>query len=154
MGDLTANFSRAEFACKCGCRFDRVDPFLVSALQAIRSVINMPIIILSGCRCVDHNAAVGGGIDSFHRHGQAADWQIQRLAIFDLFLLATSARAHRLQGIGLYPDRGFIHTDIRHTPTRWGEVRGKIVSFDVALGQARAKWRAIRDMQPSPEVPT
>ena len=33
MGDLTRNFSRNEFKCKCECGFDTVDYELVTILQ-------------------------------------------------------------------------------------------------------------------------
>ena len=32
MGDLTKNFSRSEFACKCGCGFDDIDLVLQSVI--------------------------------------------------------------------------------------------------------------------------
>jgi hypothetical protein len=40
MGDLSAHFSRSEFACKCGCGFDDVKPDLIEALEALRAILN------------------------------------------------------------------------------------------------------------------
>ena len=45
MGDLSANFNRAEFACKCGCGFDTVDAKLIDYVQQIREYFAVPITI-------------------------------------------------------------------------------------------------------------
>jgi len=73
MGDLSEHFSRWEFACRCGCGFDDVDQELVSALEALRLKLGKPINITSGCRCEEHNSAVGGVFNSAHTRGTAAD---------------------------------------------------------------------------------
>ena len=38
MGTVSKNFSRSEFACKCGCGFDAVDVDLLAGLQALRDL--------------------------------------------------------------------------------------------------------------------
>ena len=45
MGDLTANFDRAEFACKCGCGKDDIKDALAVKVQAIRDLVKRPIRI-------------------------------------------------------------------------------------------------------------
>lgn len=72
-GNLTKNFSRSEFACKCGCGFDDVAPELAEMCQTIRDALNQPVRINSGCRCTAHNAKVGGVANSTHTQGKAAD---------------------------------------------------------------------------------
>ena len=72
MGDLTKDFNRKEFACKCGCGFDGIDPRVVLMTQQIRDALGEPIRINSGCRCVKHNAAVGSKSTN-HTRGKAAD---------------------------------------------------------------------------------
>jgi uncharacterized protein YcbK (DUF882 family) len=88
MGDLSADFSRSEFACKCGCGADNVSMVLVEKLQRLRNFIRRPIVIASGVRCVPYNAKVGGVGGSAHITGDAADiacfgsntrWQMKRL---------------------------------------------------------------------------
>lgn len=76
MGDLTRNFDRSEFACKCGCGFNKIDLTLVGALQVFRDVINARIIVTSGCRCEAHNADpnVKGAERSWHLFGKAVDF--------------------------------------------------------------------------------
>ena len=46
MGDLTKNFNRFEFACKCGCGFDDIDLKVVQALQKLRDKLDKPIHVL------------------------------------------------------------------------------------------------------------
>jgi hypothetical protein len=36
-------------------------------------------------------------------------------------------------GIGLYPDDGFIHVDVRGHEARWAKVRGQYVGIEEAL---------------------
>ena len=70
------NFTRDEFACKCGCGFDEIDPLLVSTLQRLRDEVQRPVVVNSGCRCRSHNAAVKGSKSSQHLRGKAADIKI------------------------------------------------------------------------------
>ena len=92
MGDLSRNFSRKEFECKCGCGFFKENPLLVATLQRIRDYANekgsssgeFSVIVNSGCRCAKHNAASGGVRNSKHLRGEAADiripgWESERL---------------------------------------------------------------------------
>jgi len=66
VGDLSPNFSRQEFACKCGCGVDAVDPILVMQLERMRASAGVPLSIRSGCRCQNHNREEGGKDDSAH----------------------------------------------------------------------------------------
>jgi len=112
MGDLTLNFDRSEFACKCGCGLDGIDMDTVRALQQIRSTIDKPIIINSGCRCEQHNITVIGSPNSRHllkNRCTAADITAG-INLLDLFLIAgTHFTEH---GMGLYPEKNFIHVDL------------------------------------------
>lgn len=70
---MTDNFSRSEFACKCGCGFDSIDPDLVDMLQCSRTATGLTYEIVSGCRCEAHNKKVGGKPNSAHLRGNAVD---------------------------------------------------------------------------------
>jgi len=111
MGDLSKNFSRYEFACHCGCGFDQVDSVLVRALQTLRDRIARPIHVLSGCRCRDHNQAVGGSPKSQHLIGRAADIMAVRLKPRDLAAVALGIEEFARGGIGIYP--WGVHLDVR-----------------------------------------
>lgn len=73
VGDLRQDFSRREFACKDGCGRDLPTDELLDLLQRARSGEGRPLRIVSGVRCRDHNAAIGGSRASQHVHGRAAD---------------------------------------------------------------------------------
>jgi uncharacterized protein YcbK (DUF882 family) len=114
MGDLSANFSKAEFACHCGCGFDSVDSDLVNALQLLRDALNKPIHILSGCRCVTHNRKVRGKPHSYHLIGKAADIQINGISPIALYdFIDSNADVFGIGGIGLYTKQQFVHVDVR-----------------------------------------
>ena len=38
MGDLTANFNRSEYACKCGCGKDNIKDELATKVQLVRDL--------------------------------------------------------------------------------------------------------------------
>ena len=117
MGDLTENFSRHEFACRCQCGFDDVDLKLIMALQELRDLIGQPIHVSSGCRCEKHNRAVGGAKNSQHLLGRAADISTRWLTPPELMMYALKIEAFKDGGIGLY--KGFLHVDIRGYKARW-----------------------------------
>ena len=119
MGDLSRNLSRSEFACWCGCGKDDVDLELVSALQSLRDISGWPIVISSGVRCRDHNAAVGGVPNSYHVLGMAADIRILHLNVGIVSRLAEYVPSFARGGIGLYPNMGFVHVDVRPLKSRW-----------------------------------
>ena len=79
------NFKPDEFACKCGCGFDDIDPLLVSALQRLRDEVQRPVVVNSGCRCRSHNAAVKGAPQSQHMQGKAADIRIDGMTSRQIF---------------------------------------------------------------------
>ena len=117
MGDLTRNFSRSEFACKCGCGFDTVDFKLPFILQDVRDHFDKSVAITSGCRCLDHNEAVGGKSNSQHVKGRAADIVVADTPPEDvqMYLLY---KYPDMFGIGEY--NTFTHIDTRSNgPARW-----------------------------------
>lgn len=129
MGDLTNHFDRSEFACKCRCGLDRIDPTLVQKLQRMRDIAGVPITITSGCRCEAHNKSVGGKNDSLHLPGlggecRAADVVIQGRDVLEMLVFAEDLDAFRKGGIGLYLPKGFIHVD-NGKFRRWSRYAGK-----------------------------
>jgi uncharacterized protein YcbK (DUF882 family) len=104
--DIFPDFSRKEFACKCGCGFDGIDIKVVHACQQLRSYLQVPLRINSGCRCEKHNARVGSKSTN-HIRGKAVDiwcklghkvlfeeakklYSLKRLQDMDLILLEGS----------------------------------------------------------------
>ncbi len=114
MGDLSANFSRHEFACHCGCGADSVSSDLVTALQLVRDALNKPISITSGVRCVKHNIKVRGKPRSYHLIGKAADISVAGISPAELYdFIDANADVFGIGGIGLYTKQGFVHVDVR-----------------------------------------
>lgn len=111
-GQPTASefFSYGEFACQCrgkytDCRRIRVHRELLLGLNGYRRAAG-PTEIVSGYRCVRHNAAVGGASSSQHVYGAAAD------LAYKLRVKAV-ARLRRFAGIGHKGDL-VRHVDVRH----------------------------------------
>jgi hypothetical protein len=65
-------FTTEEFACKCGCGFKAVDSLFRAQLEKAREISGVPYIINSGCRCENHNRAVGSTSRN-HTSGKAVD---------------------------------------------------------------------------------
>ncbi len=109
MGDISQNFSRSEFACKCGCGFATVDSGLLLKLEALRSKLGgRPVRITSGCRCPKHSVAVGGYSTDAHTKGIAADITVDGRTVEDI---AEAAELVGFTGIGLM--NGAVHVDVR-----------------------------------------
>ena len=115
------NFKREEFACKCGCGFDTVDYELIMVLEYIREHFDRPVVIRSGCRCLAHNAAVGGAQPdadgrggSQHLHGRAADIVVEGIDPQFVYELADQME---VGGLGEYST--WTHIDTRTGYARW-----------------------------------
>lgn len=74
-------FRKEEFDCTCGCNFNNIDIKLVKILDNIREHFGKPLIITSGCRCIEHNLKVGGVQGSRHTLGKAADFYIEGISV-------------------------------------------------------------------------
>jgi uncharacterized protein YcbK (DUF882 family) len=116
MGDLSNNFSRHEFACKCGCGFDTVDVELIPVLQALRDYFARRVTISSGCRCGAYNYRVGGSGKSQHTFAKAADISVQSVAPSTVHHYLDKKYESKY-GIGLY--QTFTHIDVRKIRARW-----------------------------------
>lgn len=65
-GRINKFFHTDEFKCKCGCGIVNLDPDFLNLLTATRRIADVPFVINSGCRCPQHNLAVGGTTTSAH----------------------------------------------------------------------------------------
>lgn len=111
------HFSVAELACRCGGRFCNGeywhDAGFLDALEALRAEAGRPLIITSGHRCAQWNAAVGGAPRSQHKQ-LAVD-----IALRGHDRHALRAEAERLGFTGVGLARTFLHLDRRARPVRW-----------------------------------
>jgi uncharacterized protein YcbK (DUF882 family) len=128
VGDLSAHFSTAEFACK-DCGRCSISGELIASLEILRSMAgDIPVIVDAGYRCPEHNAAVGGVSKSQHLNGTAADIRIPPLTVKEMYAAALRVPSFANGGIGVYDD-GFIHVDVRGTVARWARVKGEYVGI-------------------------
>jgi uncharacterized protein YcbK (DUF882 family) len=88
---------------------------LANRLQAVRDLLEKPILINSGYRNPAHNKAVGGASQSLHLSGMAADIVVPGMTAADVqaFLRNWSG------GLGCYTH--YAHVDIRPSRARWGD---------------------------------
>lgn len=110
MGDLSKDFDRSEFACKCGkCGGFPVEPHheLVARLQGLRDLLGRKVIISSGIRCPEHNAAEGGVTGSAHTTGHEVD--VVAVTSRDRYWVLRSAVLAGFRRIGINFRRGFVH---------------------------------------------
>lgn len=132
MGDLSANFSRREFRCR-HCGRDGVDMRLVEALQQLRAAVGGPLVVTSGYRCREHPIERAKETPGTHARGIAADIVAPGVSLRRLYDLAVAIPAFRGGGIGVYPDTGHLHVDVRGHEARWGFRRGRMVELGAAL---------------------
>lgn len=110
MGDLSAHFSRYEFAEHDNGAQHEIDRRLLDVLERLRAITGQPLSIVSGYRSPAYNRRVGGAPQSQHIYGRAADVKPGRFTVRQ----ALDAGA---TGVGY--DRGgwVVHIDVRSGPT-------------------------------------
>lgn len=121
MEQLSPHFSRSEMACPC-CGICNVEPSLLTALEALRGLLNRPVVITSACRCPAHNEAVGGVPGSQHvttdaKPCLAADIHVEGMDGEELADYAELIAGFRDGGIGT--GLTWIHADVRGYRARW-----------------------------------
>ena len=123
---LSRSFRVREFACRDGSDPLFVDSALVQLLQSIRDHFGVPVVITSGYRTAEHNAAVGGSKSSQHLLGRAADFYVEGVPVATVAAYAETLLSGR-GGIGRYPKdathpkrvTGWVHIDTRAGKSRW-----------------------------------
>jgi len=136
LGDLSAHFSKAEFACHC-CGELRIETALINALEQLRILAGKPIVVHDGYRCSAHNEQVGGVSNSEHTRGEAADVSIPGMSLQQMYELAIQVPTFFNGGIGAY-DGNFLHLDIRPHQARWARVRGQYVGIQHLIARPPA----------------
>ncbi len=113
---IAEHFYLDEFQCPC-CQQVMLYPLLLQKLNALRYKIQKPIFITSGYRCPAYNDLVRGVKNSFHLSGRAVDIYVPELALSELL---KAAEEIGFPGIGYYPQKNFLHLDIRPASSvRW-----------------------------------
>lgn len=164
-GYVSQNFKLSEFKLH---NPKQVNMRLVGALEKLRTAAgDLPITIHSHIRGAAKNAQVGGVGDSRHlpHHADAVDISIGDLSVEEMYAVAETIPEFASGGIGVYPNKGTIHVDMRgitdpqkwRKPARWGVIdevsggksRSRFVSVEQALGKPIPDLRN-PDLNPSP----
>jgi uncharacterized protein YcbK (DUF882 family) len=126
---LTSNFSMDEFECKCGCvmpEFVKKNvQELAENLQVLRNVVGR-LDPTNGYRCKDHNADVGGSVNSQHLKGKAADIKSKQFSPSEIATITDDlmkSEKFKIGGVGIY--NTFTHVDIRGSRARWSKTNKK-----------------------------
>ena len=121
---LTKNFYKTEFNCKCGCEMpDHIlenIKELAYHLQRLRDKLDSPIKINSGYRCEIHNSVIGGSKNSQHTKGLASDIVVKDYTpeqVYNFLDKLQKLNMFKLGGLGKYDS--FTHLDIRGYIARW-----------------------------------
>jgi len=108
-------FTEKEFACKCGCGENKMQPTFLWKLEQARGLAGIPFNITSGYRCSKHNKEVGGKPSSDHLTGRAVDVMAKNSR--DRFVIVNAALNTGITRIGI--GKTFIHLgDGRNNPKR------------------------------------
>ena len=126
---LTKNFNLSEFECKCGCvmpEFVKKNVIeLADNLQVLRDVVGR-LDLTNAYRCKEHNADVGGAVNSQHVKGKAADIKSSTIEPWDMATTVDDlmkSEKFKLGGIGIY--NTFTHVDTRGSRARWSKTLNK-----------------------------
>ena len=119
MGDITANLSRHEFACKCGCGCNSMDIETVWVVQDVCDHFRCSVEITSAHRCFTYNRTpeVGSNDESQHPQGRAMDCKFENQNPVEVHLYLCAKYPDKF-GFGKY--NTFNHIDTRSNgPARW-----------------------------------
>ena len=120
-------FKLEDFACKCGCGTNLIDPQFVQDLDDLRAEYGMPLIVNSGYRCPAHNAQVSDtGDGGPHTTGRAADLAVDRGNAYRLLKLAMN---RGFTGIGVQQRGGARYLHLDNLPNSPGQPRPTLWSY-------------------------
>jgi uncharacterized protein YcbK (DUF882 family) len=118
-----------EFECKCGCimpEFVKKNvQELADNLQVLRNVVGR-LDPTNGYRCKDHNADVGGSVNSQHLKGKAADIKSKQFSPSEIATITDDlmkSEKFKIGGVGIY--NTFTHVDTRGSRARWSKTSKK-----------------------------
>lgn len=119
-------FKLSEFDCK-HCGANNMDIVFLEELDELRQLYGKPLIVTSGYRCPDHNAAISStGRTGPHTSGRAADFLVDRGDALNLLKLALVLG---FAGIGIKQHGAgrFLHVD--NLPNAHGQPRPTLWSY-------------------------
>jgi len=121
------NFTREEFACKCGCGTNEIQDETIDVAQDIRSEVGFPLPISSGYRCPNHPVEARKSSPGTHPEGLAGDIEVSYGRAKKVL---TAALNHpKVTGVGVNQKGAgrFIHVDT--APVAEGRPRPHVWSY-------------------------
>lgn len=134
-GHSLKHFSFDELKCKNCCdvlKLSKKSVNFLFQLDGFRSFLSksfgtdIPIHVTNNYRCPIKNQKVSGSPKSFHLESRAVDVYSDYVSNKSFFLKAVE---FGFKGIGVYPDRGFIHLDNRFSTQYWVCYQGQYHYF-------------------------
>lgn len=107
---------KSVIACACGCGFEPQKSalwFLYSLSREYNKHFQKNLLVTSGARCYEHNAAVGGKPNSAHTVGLAFDVAFANSR--ECFVLVRHLYNMGIRRLGINFAKMFIHFDIDPT---------------------------------------
>lgn len=126
-------FTEHELACPCKTCGGKIPTSLLApalklakSLDVVRRILGVPIAVVSGIRCREHNKKAGGKRLSRHLFGDACDIQTKELSGLELkgvFEILIKLRQIPQGGLGTYKNKPrTLHYDQRPSgAARWRE---------------------------------
>ena len=111
------NFTRDEFACKCGCGENKIKDEAIDLAQEVRDEVGFPMPITSGYRCDNHPVEKAKMKPGTHNRGIAFDVGVSggKARLVTAALLKRSVGG---VGVNQKGSARFVHGDV--DPTRIG----------------------------------
>jgi hypothetical protein len=96
-------FNLSEFACPC-CNLVMLHPKLLGKLVELRKILERPVYITSGYRCLKYNRKVGGVANSYHCIGLAADIKVKDINLIELLEICEREEEFFASGCAAYQE--------------------------------------------------
>ena len=106
------NFTREEFACRCGCGKNEIHDKTIDLVQSIRTAVGEPLSITSGYRCPNHPIEAKKATPGTHAQGLAADIGVSHGTARKVLEVALSLPQTQGIGVNQKGNGRFIHVDI------------------------------------------
>ena len=111
-------FKFEDFACK-HCEKNLQSEEFITKLDALREDLGFALVVNSGYRCPEHNAAVSStGLTGPHTTGLAVDLAVDRERAVLLLEAALFVKYFRGFGVSQKGTGRFVHLDAINRPTR------------------------------------
>jgi zinc D-Ala-D-Ala carboxypeptidase len=106
------NFSRQEFACKCGCGTNGIQDRFIDVAQELRDEVGFALVCSSGYRCADHPIESRKASPGEHSEGTCADFLVSHQSAVALLKAAAAHPAVTGIGVNQKGDGRFLHIGI------------------------------------------